>query len=118
MTRRTRGSVCKLVCHREGRSPVAISWYNVLDSTQYQEIATPLRARNDRDGQQPVLLLCPFFSYSCSMSCCNVMPSKKSSIMLPSLVHMARLGQLRAQAASQATGLKSPSVSRRIPPTV
>ena len=58
------------------------------------------------------------FCYSCSMSCFRVMPSKKSSIIRPSLVHMARLWQLRSQAASQLTGLKLPSVSRRISPTV
>ena len=57
-------------------------------------------------------------AYSCSMSCFRVMPSKKSSIILPSFVHMARLWQLRSQAASQLTGLRSPSVSRRISPTV
>ena len=57
-------------------------------------------------------------AYSCSMSCFRVMPSKKSSIIRPSLVHMARLWQLRSQAASQLTGLKLPSVSRRISPTV
>ena len=34
-------------CHREGQSPVAISWYNVRIGTLYQEIAAPLRARND-----------------------------------------------------------------------
>jgi hypothetical protein len=31
------------LCHRKGKSPVAISWYNVLGLTLYQEIATPLR---------------------------------------------------------------------------
>ena len=40
LTRRTRRNIFKLVCHREGRSPAAISWYNVLDLTQYQEIAS------------------------------------------------------------------------------
>ena len=29
----------KLLCHREGHGPVAISWDHVPDLTQYQEIA-------------------------------------------------------------------------------
>ena len=34
-------------CHCEERSDVAISWWIVRIRTLYQEIATPLRARND-----------------------------------------------------------------------
>jgi len=47
----------RIVCHREGQSPVAISWYILHISTQYQEIAAPLRARNDRGDLMRVLLL-------------------------------------------------------------
>ena len=90
----------------------------------------PLHANRGRGGfgaAAPVLLYQPKNalpnrggrkSYSCSISSFKVMPSKKSSIILPRRVHMARLWQLRSHWASQLTGLKSPSVSRRISPTV
>ncbi len=55
----TRWTSPKLPCHREGRSPVAISWYNVLHLTQYQEIAAPLGVRNDREDFEIILLLRP-----------------------------------------------------------
>ena len=90
-------------------------WYGRLSNRVGWGVTPPYKkALPPRWGGRQI---CFFGRYSCSMSSLSVMLSKKSSIILPSLAHMARLWQLRSQAASQETGLKLPSVSRRISPT-
>ena len=103
---------------------------NCPEGAREATLGCPLHANRGRGGfgaAAPVLLYQPKNalpnpggrkSYSCSISSFRVMPSKKSSIILPRRVHMARLWQLRSHWASQLTGLRSPSVSRRISPTV
>ena len=44
---KTEGPATAYHCHCEERSDVAISWTMVPVGMVYQEIATPLRARND-----------------------------------------------------------------------
>lgn len=66
-----------------------------------------------------------FSKQSCyCRSCCSVIPSKKSSIILSSFSHIGSVAQRPARAhrfgvpSRQATGAKEPSVSFRMLPTV